>query len=252
MHPDSETAGLRPRLLVSVRNGKEAAAALEGGCSILDVKDPDRGALGFAGIEAIDEVIAAAQLKRPVPISIAAGEVLDWSQREVPAIPSAIHFVKVGLAGLVHHPDFTQPWMDVRTRFDAKRSIPSAWVAVAYADHRAAHAPSPRDVLKAAIKLGFKGFLIDTWQKSSGTVFELFTPNSLGELFNLAKREGMLTAIAGRLQTHQISQAIGTGADTIAVRSAACRNGDRKLEVDSNCVRTLCDLIRSDEVIYAL
>ncbi|GIS63269.1 MAG: hypothetical protein CM1200mP2_54940 [Planctomycetaceae bacterium] len=36
-------------LLVSVRSGQEARAAIEGGCAVLDVKEPAHGPLGMAG-----------------------------------------------------------------------------------------------------------------------------------------------------------------------------------------------------------
>ena len=36
------------RLLVSVRNGQEAEAALAGGAHVIDVKEPARGSLGRA------------------------------------------------------------------------------------------------------------------------------------------------------------------------------------------------------------
>ena len=37
-------------LLVSVRNVEEALAALEGGASLIDVKEPSRGPLGRAAL----------------------------------------------------------------------------------------------------------------------------------------------------------------------------------------------------------
>ena len=38
----------RPGLLVSVRSADEAIAALAGGADVIDVKEPNRGALGAA------------------------------------------------------------------------------------------------------------------------------------------------------------------------------------------------------------
>src|SRR5260221_3008307 len=47
-----------PRLLVSVRNAVEAEAALAGGCDVLDVKEPGRGAMGMADVSTIAAVLA--------------------------------------------------------------------------------------------------------------------------------------------------------------------------------------------------
>ncbi|MFK7818266.1 MAG: (5-formylfuran-3-yl)methyl phosphate synthase, partial [Planctomycetaceae bacterium] len=38
----------KPRLLVSVRNAREANALRGSACAIVDVKEPSRGALGMA------------------------------------------------------------------------------------------------------------------------------------------------------------------------------------------------------------
>src|SRR5947209_20487137 len=46
-----------PRLLVSVRNVAEAEAALAGGCDVLDLKEPGRGAMGMADISTIEAVL---------------------------------------------------------------------------------------------------------------------------------------------------------------------------------------------------
>ena len=47
------------RLLVSVRSAAEAEAALTGGASVIDVKEPTRGALGRADDGVIADVIGA-------------------------------------------------------------------------------------------------------------------------------------------------------------------------------------------------
>lgn len=234
-----------PKLLVSVRNAREAAAAVAGGCGILDIKDPDRGALGFAGEDAIKEVVAVVRSGHAVEMSVAAGEVLDWTQREAPTISDSVLYVKLGLAGLAHHSDYVEPWMDVRRRIEAKRKNPPLWIAVAYADSHAAHAPAPSDVLKSAIRLGCHGFLIDTWQKSATSVFDFLSHEQLRSHFQLAHREGLVTGLAGRLRSHQIDAAVLARPRIIGVRSAACRAGDRHGEVEAQLVRDLRELIHA-------
>ena len=63
------------RLLVSVRSAAEAEAALTGGASVIDVKEPTRGALGRADDGAIADVVAAVAGRAPV--SAALGELRD-------------------------------------------------------------------------------------------------------------------------------------------------------------------------------
>ena len=54
------------RLLVSVRSAAEAEAALAGGAALIDVKEPDRGALGRADDAVIADVVRAVAGRAPV------------------------------------------------------------------------------------------------------------------------------------------------------------------------------------------
>ena len=84
------------QLLVSVRSAEEAAAALVGGASLIDVKEPRRGPPwlcrrgGGAG--------GAAQSCRAPAVSAALGE-LPQRGAELPSFVTAVAFVKWGLAG---------------------------------------------------------------------------------------------------------------------------------------------------------
>lgn len=63
-------------LLVSVRNAKEAMAALVGGADLIDVKEPLAGSLGAATPKTwqeIGEVVGGEK-----PLSAALGELHDW------------------------------------------------------------------------------------------------------------------------------------------------------------------------------
>jgi uncharacterized protein (UPF0264 family) len=234
----------RPYLLVSVRNGAEATAALTGGCDILDVKDPHLGAMGYAGEVAINEVIAAIG-ERNTALSVAAGEVLDWQHRTVPQLSERVGFAKMGLAGLGHDREWRKRLSETCERFDESRELPILWIAVAYADYEAAHAPHPLDVFESAQKLDCAGILIDTWSKSDRTVFDYMSVGTLHAMMADASLRLMSGALAGRLQHSQIQLAVDVHPTIIAVRSAACRQQDRRLEVDADAVRALHQEIQS-------
>ena len=63
-----ESENRTPRLLVSVRNEQEAKAAIDGGCDIVDIKEPQNGSLGRASFDVIQKVAASCALFR-VPVS---------------------------------------------------------------------------------------------------------------------------------------------------------------------------------------
>src|SRR5947209_7136474 len=102
--------GSNPRLLVSVRNVSEAEAALAGGCDVLDIKEPGRGAMGMADLATIADIVRRVRdTDAAIPMSVALGEVMDWEkERSVPQLPDGIAYLKLGTAGLGNASDWGQ------------------------------------------------------------------------------------------------------------------------------------------------
>lgn len=222
-------------LLVSVRSAEEASAAVRGGASVVDVKEPDRGPLGRASAsawQAVREVVP-----RSIPVSIALGELRDWSGVEDP--PPGISFRKIGLAW--SGPDWRARWSEIR-RLEGKAP---RWVAVAYADWRIASAPEPGAVLDEAIASSdCSGILVDTWDKSRPSPIES-TPR-WAEWIALARRSGRFVALAGGLDLERIARLAPLKPDLFAVRGAACDRYDRRSPVDAERVARLVEAARAE------
>src|SRR5688572_26078519 len=98
--PDS--AMLRPRamrLLVSVSNASEAAAALEGGADLIDAKDPLEGPLGAVSRDQLRGIYGAVAGARPVTAALGDAtdeRALERAAREFTADGASL--VKVGFA----------------------------------------------------------------------------------------------------------------------------------------------------------
>ena len=233
-----------PRLLVSVRSCAEAVHAIDGGAQILDVKEPDRGSLGMADLGVIGEIAEHVRGCRPAgpegpaydsspPLSVALGELLDWAGRgDVPALPSEVIFAKLGLRDLAGVNEWPAEWQRIRGEFDRQRSGPLEWVAVAYADEAAARSPSLDEVIAAAAKASCAGLLIDTTTKSGQTLADFVPVTKLRETAERCHASGMFLAIAGSLTIEAIRQLGDVSADIVAIRSAACRNANRRDAVD--------------------
>ena len=247
-----------PRLLVSVRSRAEAVHAIKGGAQILDVKEPDRGSLGMADLSVIEDIAAHVRECRPAgpegpaydsspPLSVALGELLDWADRgDVPALPREVTFAKLGLCDMAGVKEWQTEWLRIRSDFDRRRSVPLKWVAVAYADEAAARSPSLDEVVAAAAKTSCAGLLIDTATKSGQTLADIVSVTKLRETAERCHASGMFLAIAGSLTITAIRQLNNVNADIVAIRSAACRNANRRDAVDVSRVAdfraALCDV----------
>lgn len=247
---NGSTQTIGPRLLVSVRSADEAVQAVNGGADILDVKEPDLGSLGMANLEAIQAIAEQANLVHAdIPLSVALGELRDWLSRDqFPLLPSTVQYAKLGLSGMADLPNWRAEWCHIRAMFS--RSRPSLqWVAVAYADHTSAHSPTLDAVLNAATadetpESGCAGLLIDTFTKTGKTLLDYFSVAELQEIAHRCHASELFLAVAGSLTLPAIRDLRGAGADIVAIRSAACRNGNRRAEIDEFQVAAISQIIR--------
>jgi hypothetical protein len=235
----------RPGLLVSVRNADEALAALAGGADVIDVKEPDHGPLGAADAATIASVVRAVNGR--LPVTAAMGELTDLIAARREPIPFSIALFKIGLAGCRALPDWRSRWREALAALAEDKPAGPRPVAVAYADWHSAGAPDPAEVLVAAVDAGSPALLIDTWDKSSGSLFDHWPREQLGRFLKSARSHGLLVALAGSLINETFMAAASLAPDLVAVRTAACEGGRRGI-VSAEQVRALKQAIRAAAV----
>lgn len=257
-----------PRLLVSIRNVIEAEAAVAGGCDVLDIKEPVRGAMGMADVLTIAAVVdKVRRLASSVPVSVALGEAGDWAaESPVPRLPPNIAYLKLGTAGLVMNSGWTGQFSDVKQRFSSERhagssergetasdgeACPVQWIAVGYADWEIARGPCPEAVIEGALECGCAGVLIDTFAKAHGRLLDCASVEGLESLGELARSNGLEFALAGRLQFTDLPRVATARPDIVGIRSAACRAGIRTGEIDAAAVRTFREALHSASRAFA-
>ncbi len=219
-------------LLVSVRDGAEVDAALSGGATIIDVKEPLHGSLGRANPLVIASI--AGRIGKQTSWTMACGELHEDAQADrvtiaqhyngvrslLPphALPPAA--VKIGLAGMA--------------RCDWPRALQGVWnglpegverVAVSYADWQRAQAPPPLEIIQMAAAAGCYTLLIDTFHKSAGSLLQQCPLPLLAEWIQAAQESGLQTALAGGIKLAEIPAICALGPDVVALRSAVCLNG---------------------------
>jgi uncharacterized protein (UPF0264 family) len=208
------------RLLVSVRNASEAAAALAGGADIVDAKEPLNGPLGKVSPAALASIASA--VGGGAPISAALGDIGrdDIVSGAHAATSVGAAFVKVGFAGMRGRLD-----MAAEVLASAAGGSPAALVLVAYADYETAGAPSPEEVIALADRTNAGGVLIDTCNKRGPGVTGLMTAESLRTFVTRARAAGRTVAVAGSLSLEDLDRVRDADADIAGVRGAACDGG---------------------------
>lgn len=226
----------RTGLLVSVRDADEAEAALAGGATLIDVKEPANGPLGKASDATIASIVG--RVAGRLPVSAAMGELAE----EIFEIPSGVQFAKWGLAkrgsGI--------RWRD-RLDLLRQRNPDTEIVTVGYADWECAQAPSINEVLDFACDRGGV-FLIDTCCKEATgfrqrpTLLDWLDEAWLRGAIARCRKSGARIALAGSLSEGILRELAGLAPDWFAVRGAACEGGDRGGAVNAERVAALAGM----------
>lgn len=227
------------QLLVSIRNRNEITPALQGGCEILDLKDPFSGALGMVDAPTLLS-ISEAFLNQPVdiPLSMALGELIEWQGKGTfPSIPAEITYLKMGLSQTAGQHNWYARWLNLTKRIEEKNNTPFRWIAVAYADWKQANAISPQEVLAAAIESQCAGLLVDTYSKQGQSLLDSLSLDELGKLIEQARSHKLKIALAGSINLENLAALSDVSPDIIGIRGAACTGNQRTSGVQEQAVR---------------
>lgn len=239
-------------LLVSVKDQTEALASISGGTDILDIKDPQNGPLGMADPEIIESILDLAGQFKTVKSSVALGEMEEWTDsRPIPALLNRADYLKVGPGEFTDLSKWFAQLLGLVDRFRVAGVDQPAWIAVLYAESISGNflrSAKQHDLDQLVVQLkknDFAGLLIDTANKSSGSLRCYFNDDQLKEIITKLNSQNLLCSLAGRLSFEEIESMINheIQPDYFAVRSAACIANDRQAEVEQDKVRGLKELI---------
>ncbi|GAB1581620.1 (5-formylfuran-3-yl)methyl phosphate synthase [Phyllobacterium phragmitis] len=225
------------KMLASIRDRREAEIVLRGGADIIDLKDPDNGALGAVAPEAIREVVDFVAGARPV--SAACGDLPmdpETIRRQAESIAATdVDYIKIGffpsdrlsacigaLAGLAEHKKL---------------------IGVLFADR-----DYPDDLTAAFAAAGFHGVMVDTADKSRGRLLDHMSPDRIGNFVRAAHDKSLISGVAGSLEAPDIPRLLVFGPDFLGFRGALCQNQKRNAEIDAAATARIRALIPEEEM----
>jgi len=225
--------------LASVRDEREAKIALAGGAGILDLKDPAAGALGAVDANVSRRIMSAAG--GAVPISVTIGDVpLQPELLEAPLERAAAlrpDFIKIGLFG--------GDIADCLPVFSAHAAGGPHLIAVFFADKCGGTAEGREtlyNMMGALAEAGFRGVMVDTAVKSSGSLLFHWTVDFCSFFVRQARSMGLACGLAGGLRAEDIAALLPAEPDILGFRGALCA-GQRNCGIDPSCVQQIRNLI---------
>ena len=197
------------RLLASVRSRAEAEVALEAGADIIDLKDPDSGALGAVGSEVIREVLDYVAGRRLV--SATAGNlpmVPDSVRAGVETVAGAgVELIKVGFTAS----DQTQACIDALADQTGQGL---RLVAVLFADQ------APNFTLIDDLAPHCFGVMLDTASKDGRGLRDHLSDEALGDFVTRAQSVGLFVGLAGSLKLGDVEPLARLWPDFLGFRGA--------------------------------
>ncbi|WP_233836360.1 (5-formylfuran-3-yl)methyl phosphate synthase [Paraburkholderia sp. ZP32-5] len=205
-------------LLASVRSDDEAFDAARAGAELIDLKEPNDGALGGLAIGDIANIARQLRARYPVkPISAAIGDVPadaadEIATRVIEVSDAGVDYVKVGIAR----------GPAARRCIEQLASLPATVVPVLLCD-----GGMDDDLVAHTAALGFAGVMFDTASKDGGTLFDHVDVDTLARWLRLARQRGAMVGIAGALGWAQLAQIRALAPDVAGFRTALCSDGRR-------------------------
>ncbi len=221
------------KLLLSVKNMEEALLALEAGVDIVDLKDPNVGALGALDLHVTERIVRA--INGRGLLSATVGENHAALDELIVSIQARAHLgvdiIKIGVSALFYTADF----------FTEMRKLTGAgakMVAVFFADEAIDF-----NLLETLQKIGFYGAMLDTKTKQFG-LLELLAQAEINKFVHLCSNLDLESGLAGSLKAQHIEIVREINPTYIGFRGGVCKNFKRESALSENKVLEAKSMLR--------
>jgi uncharacterized protein (UPF0264 family) len=213
-------------LLASVVSLEEARLALLGGADLIDLKNPAQGALGALPAEQVRAIVDELRGQRPLSATVGDLPMRPGPVREAVAAMAAtgVDYVKIGFF----------PGGDWRGALSALADVVRAGarlVAVLFADDA-----FKLDWIDAVAEAGFAGVMLDTRDKTAGSLCAFRAAEDLRAFVATARANGLLCGLAGSLREADIASLLALQPDYLGFRGALCRRESRTAALDADAL----------------
>lgn len=227
-------------MLASVRSVDEALEMLPAGVDILDLKDPDTGALGALDPATLRQIVKLVDGR--VTVSATVGD-LPWQgdilQRAVDSTAQCgVNIVKVGVFGDAHDPE---PLRMLAQPCHAGVRVVLVLLAELY---------NPPLDFQGMARSGIHGVMLDTRDKDGVSLTGKLRTQELKAFVSGARAAGLRTGLAGALTGEDVPELKLLGADYLGFRGALCRQGKRDNALDLEAVACIQTLLKGAPSVH--
>ena len=210
-------------MLASVTSIREAQLVYKNGVDIIDLKNPEQGALGALDTSLVADIVES--ISGTILTSATVGDIEpnDPALYEliVGMASTGVDYVKVGL----FDDQINECFLTVLNRA-AKQNIKI--IVVLFAENF-----TSLSALEDLMRSDISGVMLDTKNKVEKNLLSLLDSQELDEFVRAAKSHGLVTGLAGSLRYEDIVSLMGIEPDYLGFRGALCSKNDRVKSIET-------------------
>ncbi len=214
-------------MLASVKNLAEAELVLNANVDIIDLKQPEFGALGALDVESVAEIVSKINGRNtisatigdlPMDANIIFNAVCEMAK-------TGVDFVKIGF--------FPEgDWLSIVQKL--ANLIEIRLIAVLFADTK-----PDFSMISEFKKANFAGVMLDTMDKKKGSLSDVMEYEMIAEFVTLAKTQNLICGLAGSLRLENIAKLSTLQPDYLGFRGALCVKNSRVDAIDVNALKAI-------------
>lgn len=222
------------QLLISVTNVAEAQTALAQGADFIDLKDPNKGALGALPLQTIHEVVAYVNEQHQYGKRLTSATIGDLPMQAelilehvVALTKTKVDIIKIGFFEVA----------DYQSCLDSLKSIAQngiKLIAVLFAEYQ--YPPSLIHAIKAA---DFYGVMLDTAHKNGATFLDYFSENTMQLFAESVHAQGLLFGLAGSLTLQHVAVVKRINPSYAGFRGGVCDKNQRNLSLSAEKIKAI-------------
>jgi uncharacterized protein (UPF0264 family)/CheY-like chemotaxis protein len=212
-------------MLASVNSVEEALQALSANVDIIDLKQPALGALGALETVLVKTIVN--EINGRCPVSATIGDLPMQPELVGQAVQAmaetGVDYVKIGFFP-------GGDWQKTVEKL-ATLSQTTNLIAVLFADNQPDFA-----IIDSLKNAGFKGVMLDTMDKSRGSLTQVMTKTDIARFAGLAKDHALLCGLAGSLRLDDVAELMPYQPDYLGFRGALCVDQNRTAQLNASSI----------------
>ena len=221
-------------MLASVNSLKEALIALQADVDIIDLKQPELGALGALDTQQVTAIVT--RLAHSKPISATIGDLPMQADLIVNAVKdmadTGVNYIKIGFFP-------GQDWHEVIVALQLFTQKSLKLIAVLFADQQ----PDFETIEQFSLA-GFAGVMLDTMNKSNGSLTQVMSLDEIQNFVKTTQQHQLLCGLAGSLRKGDITALLPLKADYLGFRGALCADHQRTAELDPTALQAILGTLK--------